>query len=67
MINLRTITRHITLLTLWEVMRGMKISSFVYPLVPIRNNKTPTEAEEVREHLKEYFQGNGSVPWQYAE
>ena len=40
-------------------------SSVMYPLKPDTEKTDAYEAHEIRDYLKEYFQGNGSVSWQY--
>lgn len=47
--------------------RQLPQSPMLLPLQPDPCKKAPYAAEEIRDYLKEYFQGNGSVPWQYQE
>ena len=49
------------------IWRESPSSPFILPLQSDATKKAPYEAEEIRNHLKEYFQDKGSVPWQYQE
>ena len=47
--------------------RNATQSQLLFPLQPVQGRKAPYEAEEIRDYLREYFQGNGSVSWQYKQ